>query len=319
MQVSAPLPRLLDRRVASKGRRPVVSDPLRELRHKDARAAREVTLWLLALASARKSPRTVSEYGRLADGLLARYPSTALDAFTPDDLALYIGTHPEASRPVVKSALSSLFRWAYRQGRIPRNPVELLDEIKAPEQRLVTIFSDPEAEALCALPLPDGVLMRVLFSTGIRRAEASSLQVKHVNFEARHVEILRGKGNHDRLVSLTPTLAGKLDHWFTTDGMGRDDFLWYSRPGGHWREHSRRIAPSTFQRWWTQCLHDAGIEYRNPHSTRHTFATRSIRAGVDVDKVRRALGHKNIATTVQTYVHMNVEDMHDDFALVELS
>lgn len=306
-------------RVAPKGLRPVVSDPLRELRHTDAQAAREATLWLLALASARKSPRTISEYGRLIDGLLARHPDMELAEFDSDTLELYIGSHPEASRPVVKSALNSLFKWAYKKRRIPANPVELLDEIKATEQRLVTIFSDPEAESLCSLPVPDGVLMRVLFSTGARRAEASNLQVKHINFDLRCVEILRGKGNADRLVSLTPTLAGKLDHWFTTDGMGRDDYLWYSRPGGHWREHSRRIGPSTFQRWWTNALEQAGVEYRNPHSTRHTFATRSIRAGVPVDKVRRALGHKRIATTVETYVHMNVEDMHDDFALVELS
>ena len=305
--------------VAPRRGRRVGFDPLRELRHTDAQAAREATLWLLALDSARKSPRTISEYGRLIDGLLAKHPNTPLDGFTADDLELYIGSHPAPSRPVVKSALNSLFRWAYKKRRIPANPVELVEDIKAREQRLVAVFSDVEASTLCNLPLPDGVLMRVLLSTGVRRDEACNLQVRHVNFDARHIEILRGKGNHDRLATLTPTLAGKLDHWFTTDGMGRDDYLWYSRPGGHYREHSRKIASSTFQRWWTTALTDAGVEYRNPHSTRHTFATRSIRAGVDVDKVRRALGHKKIATTVQTYVHMNVEDLHDDFAFVELA
>lgn len=304
------------------GRRPIESDVLRELRHVEALAAREATNWLLYLEGARKSPRTRSEYTRILDGLLERHPDTPLGELSDDDCFAYVMSHPEPSRPVVKSALNGFFKWAVRKRLIVANPIDLLPDIKARDQVIVPVFSDVEAEALCGLPLPDGVLMRVLFSTGIRRAEACALQVKHVSFDRRHIEIHRGKGGSSRLVPLSPTLAGRLDHWFTTDGMDRDDFLWYSRPGGHWRDHSKRIGSTSFQRWWGHpqvgCLARAGVEYRNPHCTRHTFATRSIRNGVSIDMVRRVLGHRNIATTVQQYVHMSVDDMADSFAAVEL-
>lgn len=306
-------------RRGTRARRPLDCRVLRDLRHAHARAAREVTVWLSELANARRSPRTIREYGRIADGLMGHHPGKRLEDFTVDDLSVYLASFREPSRPVVKSALQGLFRWAYRRGYVPSNPVELLMEIKQPEQKLVTVFTDVEAETLCGLPSPDGALMRTLLSTGVRRAEAMALQVRHVNFDQRHIEVLKGKGGHDRLVPLTPTLAGKLDHWFTVDAMERDDFLWYSRPGGHWRDHSRRIASSTFHRWWDSCISEAGVEYRNPHATRHTFATRSIRAGVPPDKVRRALGHRKLATTMEMYVHMSVDDLHDDFALVELA
>jgi integrase len=290
---------------------------LRELRHPGARAAREATAWLLELEFARKSPRTVSEYGRIIDALMGRHPDRAFADFTDDELLAHIISFPEASRPVAKAALNSWFRWGRLRRKLDANPMEFIPPIKAQEQRLVPIFSEVDIARLCGLELPDGVLMRLLLTDGIRKGEAEGLQVKHVNFDARHIEVRRAKGNKQRLVTLSPTLAGKLDHWFTTDGMNPDDFLWYARPGGHWRDHSKQIASSSFYRWWKRCLEEAGVEYRRPHTTRHTMATRAVRGGVDVDKVRRTLGHKKISTTVEMYVHMSVDDMHDDFAQLE--
>lgn len=303
--------------LARRGRKPLHSPVLRELRHDGARAAREATTWLQELEFARKSPRTVAEYGRLVDGLIGRHPDTGPDGFTPADLTAYIASFPEASRAVVKSALNGWFKWLRLHGHIDANPVELVADIKPVEQRIIEVFTDAELALLYNLPEVDGVLMRLLGSTGVRKEEALALQVRHVSFDDRHIAVFRGKGRADRLVPLSPVLAGRLDHWFTTDGMDRDDFLWYSRPGGVWRDHSHRIQSSTFYRWWARCLEEAGVEYRKPHTTRHTFATRAIRAGMPVDKVRRILGHKNIATTVQTYIHMTVEDMHDDMAILE--
>jgi len=39
------------------------------------------------------------------------------------------------------------------------------------------------------------------------------------------------------------------------------------------------------------------------HSLRHTHATMLIEAGADVKNVQTRLGHANIQTTLQTYVH----------------
>jgi hypothetical protein len=39
------------------------------------------------------------------------------------------------------------------------------------------------------------------------------------------------------------------------------------------------IGEGTFSRWWRRCLDDAGVPYRNPHTARHTFATRGAAAG----------------------------------------
>ena len=56
--------------------------------------------------------------------------------------------------------------------------------------------------------------------------------------------------------------------------------------------------------------YDLGIRF-NFHSLRHTHATKLIESGVSPKAVQARLGHENIQTTLQTYVH-NTEAMEQD-------
>lgn len=56
--------------------------------------------------------------------------------------------------------------------------------------------------------------------------------------------------------------------------------------------------------------HELNIQF-NFHSLRHTHATMLIEAGVKPKAVQERLGHNNIETTLQTYVH-NTEDMEQE-------
>ncbi|BDA71594.1 integrase family protein [Calothrix sp. PCC 7716] len=50
-----------------------------------------------------------------------------------------------------------------------------------------------------------------------------------------------------------------------------------------------------------------------PHLLRHTHATELIRAGWDMAYVQKRLGHANVQTTINTYTHLNDEDMKAAF------
>ena len=56
--------------------------------------------------------------------------------------------------------------------------------------------------------------------------------------------------------------------------------------------------------------HELGLAF-DFHSLRHTHATRLIEAGVSPVVVKDRLGHQNIETTLQTYVH-NTEQMEEN-------
>lgn len=52
----------------------------------------------------------------------------------------------------------------------------------------------------------------------------------------------------------------------------------------------------------------------NPHLLRHTHATELIRAGWNMAHVQRRLGHADVQTTINTYVHLTGDDMRDEYA-----
>ena len=94
---------------------------------------------------------------------------------------------------------------------------------------------------------------------------------------------------------------------------GPKDFVLYPSGAGPygptWSDPSRCMAPSTFWRWWNACCDRAGIRYRKPHTSRHTYATKLIRATGDLAAAQKALGHSSIRTTVDVYTHLQVADV----------
>jgi integrase len=59
-------------------------------------------------------------------------------------------------------------------------------------------------------------------------------------------------------------------------------------------------------RWlvWIPPLTRAGLEYRKPHTLRHTFASMLIQPGESLAYVEEQLGHSSITITVDTYRHL---------------
>ncbi len=53
--------------------------------------------------------------------------------------------------------------------------------------------------------------------------------------------------------------------------------------------------------------------YATPHLMRHSHATNLIRAGWDMSYVQKRLGHSNIQTTINTYVHLIDDDLKSKY------
>ncbi|MEG2261155.1 MAG: tyrosine-type recombinase/integrase, partial [Raoultibacter sp.] len=47
-------------------------------------------------------------------------------------------------------------------------------------------------------------------------------------------------------------------------------------------------------------------------SLRHSFATASMRAGIEVSSVAKWLGHRDVSTTYNRYVRPMLANLHDD-------
>lgn len=63
--------------------------------------------------------------------------------------------------------------------------------------------------------------------------------------------------------------------------------------------------PRTYREYFSRLLHRLGIPHIVFHGLRHTFATRCIECMCDYKTVSAILGHSNVATTMNLYVHPN--------------
>ena len=71
---------------------------------------------------------------------------------------------------------------------------------------------------------------------------------------------------------------------------------------------SKYIEPRLYRNHYKKFLEKYKIEPINFHGLRHTFATRCIESGADCKVVSELLGHSSVNTTLNLYVHPNMED-----------
>ena len=71
------------------------------------------------------------------------------------------------------------------------------------------------------------------------------------------------------------------------------------------------IEPKTMENRFKSILKKCGLKPVDVHSTRHTFASRCIERGMDPKTLSEILGHANVATTLNTYVHSNKKSKED--------
>ena len=77
------------------------------------------------------------------------------------------------------------------------------------------------------------------------------------------------------------------------------------------------MEPRSFRRFYKLFLKENDIKELHFHCLRHTFATRCIEGGADYKSVSEILGHATINTTLNMYVHPQLEEKRKCVELVE--
>lgn len=149
---------------------------------------------------------------------------------------------------------------------------------------------------------------------GLRRGEASGLQVGDVDFLRKEIKVqrqvqwtddgqmeIRGpKYGSERTVYVPDALISILAEHVRLHLVGDDLDRWLF-PGC--RNPQLPAHAATVARCWRITRDKIGIPYRL-HDLRHFYASGLIAAGCDVVTVQRALGHSSAAITLTTYSHL---------------
>jgi integrase len=99
-----------------------------------------------------------------------------------------------------------------------------------------------------------------------------------------------------------------LAKWHAQTGGRPDDYVFSSPKTGDRFDN--------FKKRWRTVFNRAGIEGVTPHSLRHTFCSRLIQAGADLESVRRLAGHSSIAVTA-IYLHGDAQTDRNAMALLK--
>lgn len=194
-------------------------------------------------------------------------------------------------------AIRAWLSWCQKQGLIaslPQFPRRSQEAERAPraldklEQARLERAVEREGNAR------DLALVALMLHAGLRVSEAVSLRRTDVELSDRRgkVVIRTGKGKKRREVPLGPEVRRALKGYLA--GEKAEEWLFPGKGSGH---ITPRAAQAVVKKYAYLARLDPGEV--TPHVLRHTFATRLLRAGVDIVVVAHLLGHARLDTTAR--------------------
>jgi site-specific recombinase XerD len=189
------------------------------------------------------------------------------------------------------SAIRSCIRFSLGRERVPQAALGVRRLRRLPDAPKVVEVEGIVSRAAGDSPLAlrNAALLELLYSCGLRSAEAVALDLADVDFEREAVHV-RGKGGKERVVPLGEEAQARLVRYLREGrpalARGAVDAVFLSARG-------RRLDTSTVRRL-----------LRHPHRLRHAFATHLLEGGADLRTIQELLGHASLSTT-QVYSHVD--------------
>jgi len=226
--------------------------------------------------------------------------------------------------------------------RVLRQPLEgRIDAARSTKEPRIPVVLIRE-EVAKVLPLIDGtagLVVRLLYGSGLRITEAVRLRVKDVDFGYKQITVRSGKGNKDRVTTFPEKLAVPMQSHLEkvkaiheldlAEGYGEvylpfalarkypnacREWGWQyvfpaantaidprSKEGKIRRHH---LDQSVVNKAIKKAVRLVGIHKKvSAHTFRHSFATHLLARGTDIRTIQVLLGHKDVETTM-IYTHV---------------
>lgn len=217
---------------------------------------------------------------------------------------------------------------AVELGMIPRNPCKGVAFPAEDKEDMRVLTQEEQQRFIEAL---DGEYYRVMLLTylytGMRAGECIPLQWKDVDLSKRTIRVnKKAILHHDfskhsakqevqdfcktksskRTVAITAGLAAilaehKEEMKKRVAALGLE---WSEDSLVFWNTRNKIVQYGNLKESLNKIYRKAGIENATMHTLRHTYATRCFEAGVNIKAISEQLGHANVKTTYNIYVHL---------------
>jgi site-specific recombinase XerD len=187
--------------------------------------------------------------------------------------------------------------------------------------RLIAYFDDlplpdanePKGKIRRLQILRDRAFLHLLYSSAGRLSEVAALNRKDVADGRRKEAIVRGKGDKERFIFITPEARAAISRYIAER---HDTFepLFIS----HGRKYGSRFTKMSLWRTVSRAAKKLGMDV-SPHDFRHFRARQMLEQGAPLEAIQEILGHSDIGTTRRVYAHYSKPSIRTIFERTTLT
>lgn len=208
------------------------------------------------------------------------------------------------------AALRGVLRVSRNQGLISERQYQAatgFDRVKDPRKTETRLLGDNELQALydacdrdgTAAGRRDAALITIYLAAGLRREEATALQVEDFDEAAAELVIHSDIAERRRRVPLSAGAAARLRHWLDARGDDPGPLLLPVNKAGTIRPHPcpRKLTAQSLYAAVARVAERAEVGGVTPRDLRQTCLVQMLRTGLDADTLRQRVGHLSWLTT----------------------
>mgnify|MGYP006357206065 FL=1 len=210
------------------------------------------------------------------------------------------------------ASLKSFYKFLLKTKQIEINPFVKHKSLKTPKQVQIP-FLEKEIKLLFETQfletdfdsIRNRLVVELLYSTGIRRAELINLELNAIDFYGKTIKVL-GKRNKERIVPLLSLTLEIVTLYLKKrkelEIIVNNEKLILSKKGN-------KISETFVYRLINDYFSTVSEKVKkSPHVLRHSFATHLLNNGADLNSVKELLGHASLSST-QIYTHSSLSEL----------
>jgi len=208
------------------------------------------------------------------------------------------------------STLNSFYRHLIIKGVIENNPAKNITTLKNAariavfvQQEQINTYLNKEIDENDFPSLRNKLVIDLLYSTGMRRAELISLTTSSIDFANKVLKVM-GKRNKERLIPLSQKMIEQIQAYLNLKKETFQDaaqFLIVTNTG-------KKAYPKFIYLIVNDELSGITSTRKSPHVLRHSFATHLLNNGAELNSIKELMGHANLSAT-QIYTHTTIEQL----------
>lgn len=207
-----------------------------------------------------------------------------------------------------------LLNWTYKRNEAPQTK-QHVDPLTKEEQELIIATATGSVR---------NQIITFLW-TGMRTSELIALEWKDVDFKRGKIRINKAMTNAAKVDETTKTKTGtrEIDMLPPVERALTDQKQYTLLQGGKVFHNPTTGKPWTGDQQirkgcWIPVLKKAGVRYRNPYQTRHTYASMMLSAGENLAWVSHQMGHSDVLITARTYARWIQSDERQGSKALEM-